>query len=1249
MTFKPQQLDTVATTSTTAVGQGQYDAENQDYKVTDMLSSAWKQGTLYDEIGQRYEQSMQDFEKDEQWSIDDDMKSEIIKGYSTYEGDYLTKAESQREFDWRRQQVEMDRADSREAAKYGVTGAVATLAASVADPAGWVIGLATGGAAKYAQVGRAASGLIGMGLGGAVGLGYGKFEQSQNTSVTDKDVLLGAAMGAVLEGGIAALTAGPKRAAAIHESNAAIETTIKGPSEPNAKFFNDNPDVDSVKVNRAVEKRTEELQAKVDTDIELDYVKSRQISDDVVQAKAIDNVIGTVKAPTAQLKNAAKSFVNKVEQSAKRFEDKVAKAEARVSAAKTKKQVTDAAAALRKVNAERIKSLHALESKFATKYGFKPKASEVLDKVQVERAKSDAAKANLSRAEENQAAREVLDEWNAKPIEEKFKELFPDNRPIKDSAGAMRSSKAREEDIYNIGDEGGLSSAITEALPTDLNKSFTGPKLAFNFIKNNKALSQLFISPYTYLSSSTSQVIRNLGYLLLESGQGAAKGGTVSKQSASSIMYNIGRAMRTAGGGAYTRNKSYEAFAKAKGQNVLTAHFDLAGRKEFDQQIQLAIDSSTYKASLPDHMKEAVESVEAQMSKALEELQRAGVRGFDKVKDSKHYLPKLLNTANIKNAAIEHGQSAVVSVISKGYQTGGLKLTKASADKLAIVRYNQMMRLHPEHNGVPRDLNTNDLINELRAQKVDEDVIDAIVTRRAEDEMASDISDRAKKSLLPDLHAEVNGLKFGDLVDNDLENLIEGYIRESTGSVALKRSIGASTYNEAKSLIDVEIAMAKGSGKMTPNELKALEMEESMLRDVVDVLYGKDLNGTGWRSTIKGLSRLRSITGILRLGMSGFASIPELGRVISANGLYISAKNMRSFSRDGIADLKKADLKELDEIMPFQGEDWAFEPRTKRMDDFAEMGDTQSKFWGLADAGIAGAQRVSTILSGQRLVQGMGEKLASRSIAYRVKHGKITNQQARDAGWIQTKKVRKGDTEETVEVNFLDEIKGFMEANPRTTIDGKKMFNAEAMSPEMLDQLRTGMNRLSMRDMQRMTVGELPLGFNNWIGATLMQFKSFLISSIGKQLIHDVRAGDNVRSAFGFASAIGLASAVVGIKAALQHAGDPSERGSLKKYVGDRMTGTGGVYNALMGTGQLSGLSIVADGLATFNMLPEELMASQKNQWQGVRRGLEPPVMGLGKDLMGLSDLDPKAAHNLTPFMKTIGVNQVLTNMYKED
>lgn len=1249
MPFNPQQLDTVATTSTTAVGLAQYDAENQDYKITDMLSSAWKQGTLYDEVGRRYEQSMQDFENDESWNIDDNMKTEIIKSYNTLESDYLTKATSQREFDWRRQQIEMDRADSKEAAKYGVTGAVATLAASVADPAGWVIGLATGGAAKYAQVGRAASGAIGMGLGGAVGLGYGKFEQSQNTIVTDKDVLLGAAMGAVLEGGIAALTAGPKRASALHEANAAIEETVKGPSKPHAKFFNDNPDIDDIKVTKAIESRTNELQAKVDTDIELDYVKSKQIPDDVVHAKAVDNIIGTVKAPTAQLKKATKSFVNRVEQSAKRFEERLAKAEERVSLAKTKKQATDAAANLRKVNAERTKALSNLETKFAAKYGFKPKASEVLDNVQGERAKADTAKANLTLAEENQLARKKLEEWNAKPVEEKFKELFPDTRPIKDSVGAMRSSKTREEDLYNIGEEGGLSSEITEALPTDLNKSFTGPKAAFNVVKNNKALSQLFLSPYTILSSSTSQGLRNLGYLLLESGQGAAKGGTVSKQSASSIVYNLGRTLRTAGGGAYTRNKAYEDFAKAKGQNMVTAHFDLAGRKEFDQQIQLAIDSSSYKASLPDYMKEAVESVEAQMSKALEELQRAGVRGFENIKDSKHYLPKLLNTANIKNAAIEHGQSAVVSVISKGYQTGGLKLTKASADKLAVVRYNQMMRLHPEHNGVPRDLNTTDLVNELRAQKIDEDVIDAIVTRRAEDEMASDISDRAKKSLLPDLHAEVNGLKFGDLVDNDLENLIEGYIRETTGSVALKRSIGASTYNEAKSLVDVEIAMAKGSGKMPANQLAALEREEATLRDVIDVLYGKDLNGTGWRSTIKGMSRLRSMTGILRLGMSGLASIPELARVVSANGLYVSAKNIRSFSREGIADLKKADLKELDEIIPFHGEDWAFEPRTKRIDDFAEMGDTQAKFWGLVDVGLSGTQRMSQILSGQRLVQGMGEKLATRSIAYRVKNGGITSQQARDAGWIQKQRVRKGDTEEVVEVNFLDELKGFMDSNPRTTIDGKKMFNAEAMSPEMLDRLRTGMNRLAMRDMQRMTVGELPLGFNNWIGATLMQFKSFLIGSIGKQLIHDIRAGDNVRSAFGFAGAIGLASAVVGIKAALQHAGDPSERGSLSKYVGDRMTGVGGTYNALMNTGHLSGLSIVADGLGTFNMLPESIMASQKNQWQGVRRGLEPPIMGLGKDLMGLSDLDPKSAHNLMPFMKTIGVNQILTNMYKED
>ena len=1217
MEFKPQKMDVLPTLQTSVANAPQ----EVETSVSELASSAWKMGTVYDELGQWYEQEQQQFQQDDQFKIDESMKKEIIKGYSVQEGEYMLKAGSQSEWDWRRKQVEADRQDAMTAAKYGVSGAAATFAAAIIDPAGWAMGFASGGVAKMAQLSKAGSGVLGAISGGSLMYGYGRLEQSQNTQMTDADVILGAVMGSVIDGGVAAMVAGPRKRRVLEDNNNAALSDLTGQNVSRLP-----PEQASM-----VRAREAELRSAYDPDIELETTLARQSEANSGFDNLVSESLTGIENPKASTRKAVGSAINKAKKAFDDARPRLERAQNAVADAKTKAQVTKATANLRKVQQSLSNSLSRIEKGLSQKHSVKlnlKDMEESIGAVSSAKAKADEA---VKLATSNAQAKAALDEWEAKTPEQQFESAR--------DVGAAQSRTLREESLYNVGEETGLPLDIEMGISSDLNRATVAPDFITSRIKQSDALSRYLLTPYAALSSSAHTAVNNLGYLLLESGQGARRGGTVSAQSAGSIMHNVGRAIRTAGGGAYTRNNSYLEFSKARGKGMLRAHFDTAGRKEFDLQIMLAIDSSDYYKALPKHMKEAVDATKAQTSKALEELQRAGVRGFDGVKDTGHYLPKLLNTANIMSAARRHGQSTVVGVISKAFQTGGLKISKESADKLAQVRYNQLMRLHPDTGGVPRDLNTNDLVDALRKEKVDEDVISAIIERRDLDEMSEDVSNRAKKSLLPDLHAEIGGLRYADLIDNDLENLMEGYVREVSGSVAVKRSIGASTIDEAKGIIDVEIANAKLGGRMSDDELKKLEVEERMLRDVVDVLFGKDLNGTSNRATVKSMSRLRTFTGMIRLQAAGLASVPELGRVLGSNGLSV-IEGLSFASRRDLQKASNAHLKELDDIIPFTGEDFAFEPRTLRVDDYAEMGDTQSRFWSGIDRGLAGGQRLSQMLSLQRSVQGFGEKLAMRSIGHRIKHGKMTEQQARDAGWIQRVNGE--------EVNFLDDLNKFMEANPRSTDNGKKMFNIEAMDPDMLDKLRTGMNRLAMRDMQRMTVGELPLSFNTWIGATLLQFKSFLMGSVGKQLIHDVRAGDRHIAAAQFAMSLGLASSVVGIRSGLAWSGDPSERGSMSKYIENRMTGPAGAYNALMATGQLSGIGVLGDALATFNLLPDPITASQETQWQGARRGMAPPVAALGADVMKATEGNPQAIHNLVPFAKFWGINQALTNMYKE-
>ena len=245
---------------------------------------------------------------------------------------------------------------------------------------------------------------------------------------------------------------------------------------------------------------------------------------------------------------------------------------------------------------------------------------------------------------------------------------------------------------------------------------------------------------------------------------------------------------------------------------------------------------------------------------------------------------------------------------------------------------------------------------------------------------------------------------------------------------------------------------------------------------------------------------------------------------------------------------------------------------------------------------------------------------------------------ARDAGWIQNINGK--------EVNLLDEVKPYI-----STTKGRKNLDVKSMPPEMLTRLQDGVMLLMSRDIQRMHVGELPLSMHKWLGSFLTQFKSFPYAALSKQLVHDVRGGDKLQSAGVLVLSAGLAYAMTGVKSALNYYGDEDIRRkqSLDRYMSARMDGVGGFYNVLMATGQLSGLSLGFDAMASLNLLPEDIMASADNGWAGARGSFMPPSIGVienfGKNFSQATQGDLKALESSIPFAKSIGINQVISHL----
>lgn len=1216
-----------------------------------IFGAAWKAGTYFDEINEWYQEKEQAFKDEPDWGVSEQMATKLAKDFNPQEHEYIAKATSKREYDWRLTNVGRHRKDAKELAKYGNYGTAMTLAAGFLDPVGWAAGAATGGVGKIAQLGSTAGRFaLSATAGAAAGYGMGKFEQQYNTTVTDEDIILNAALGAGLEGMIGAFVGRPKTKV-INEQfvdeGGKVLTKMKGGEVKAAKRTN-------------VENYMAHLESTLPKSPDVDHIKVRvKDSDNVIVANreaAADAWVKDLKSTKASDSRVAVSFFKKAEQIHGKYVAKIAKLDIKTPEGKKAKA---------KLNSELASSLKKLKGK--------TRLTAISDKKL-----NPYLKEHQKGFDTLQGYKKDLEKASTVPTLVDFDSLDDAGKAAKaqewKSTGAARVGDIKKNLDHEI---------LPEGQGLDTQKEFSED---FKMESGNVNIGQNFASDmlqsiHTTLSTSKSPVFRGMNNLLFPNPQGAKKGGYVSSETASVTAFAAKNMIRTAGGGAMTRKESFKAFLKDRDTNIVKGILSQKLQKEFNRDIALGLDSSEYYSHLPKYMQEAVDSYAAQYKKALELQQEAGVRGFEGIKYNKHYVPKILSAASMVQAAAKYGKPAVLTVMSKAYQLGGFKLKPKTADALAEIQYSRLMgNVARGESVVPKSINKDQLTTELKQAGMKDDEIAAFFDARETLDHKELMSARAKRSVRPALDAKVGELSYFDLINNNMEEVMETYSREASGNVGMASSMGIGSYRSAHKVVDEELAKAINAN---PKEADRLQTEAQILRDGVDLIYGRNLE-TENATLVKNLSRLKQLTRILMLPMNGLTSMPELARPLFMNGITATLKSMPCLTRKAMKKNNREDFLEIDEVFAHAGEDFMFDPWQLDLEEFADMSMGGERWADKLPAGLmpaidralAAGGELSSMLSGQRLIQGTGEKLAVRAIIHNIKKGKLSEQRARDAGWIQNRRkfveapakpeggeeLAKWKAEwpedkevngqwvqgrsEMGEVNFLDEVIEHMKSSGKKSEDGKyDLLDVQGMDPQMIRRLQTGVHLLVARDMQRMFVGELPVSMNKWFGSWLTQFKSFPFASISKQLVHDTRGGDKMSSMGVLLGGIGLAYASNYAKAYMNYHGDEDirNRQSFDRYLDSRLNGSAGAYNVMMGTGQLSGLGIMADPLAALNLLPEDLLASKENGWAGASGSFVPPSVGVIENFGKAAKGDLKAIENSIPFAKTMGLNQALS------
>lgn len=1255
-------------------------------------------------------------------NIDEDVQAELNAHYNLKEEKYLKESNSMEEFVARKKNIQDDR---RRTAAAG-DNILAYMAFQLFDPFGIGLGLISGGlgiGAKSAGIAKA------LKIGAASGIENAALEtilMNGNTQSDATDILAAAAAGAVIGGALSPLmrTAKPEiaREADAVDASLRVDTERMAAGEVFSQVADTAPrtELDMRLIRAGIADHEASLAADANAPItrsqaskmqqeiqelhQLNAVEQQNINiirgehlaeQDAIQAQKVD----FVKAASAEREAVHNAYAARIAEA----EDRIKTIEQGKQGKNTPKKLWEAQENLRSLEDARTREIAAVEARMNRKV----KAAEARFKYKVDTAthlnqrrqvaiesQIKDRQERISRGLRSEASKKELERWKKLSEEEKIKELYGKDVPVRkvelEAQAKVRepiTSQATPESLTRETNQGiavGAARAGEIENPTytfqyDIPSSYEEAWMRFaqdgcNIPEDligvqylgSSEFSKMTYSPATQLMNSKNYAVRGLAWHMLD----APQGGSQNAVTVAARVKVLGNDIRAA-----KRGRLAEGLEEWSREIGVSQSKVLLNPKYFSEFHKLVIreikrpPGSEHFSSSPAVQK-AAEGVKAQLRMAGQLQKEAGVLGFENLDIEKNYFPIIPLEGNISSAIPRNGEQKVRDLLSLGYQRGHFKLDKGVADLVAdsyiarVKRHKLSMSDYVRTAASEKDLQA--VAEGLRKAGVPEETIDDFLNTSLEDELKQHISDRAKKSLYPDISVELNGLRFIDLIDTDIPKLLESYTREAVGNVSFAK-LGFKNYHHVMETLENFKARALKNGM----DEVATNREFQTLQDCVNLAYGRSLNTDGHKPLVQWLSRLRGITSLVRLQMNGLANIPETARTTAHRGLNVVLRNCKDIGVLGTKSLreggkysghfKRPDLEEMDQIFHYMGEDHIIYDQGIRYDNFED-----SEFGGRVGAAvdrlIAQGQRIGEITSAFRMVQGVSERISGRSLAYQIKEWAygaspsikgLGEAEIKRAGWYEDK--------------FLDQLKDWLQEHPKyETYEGKpiKTFNYGEMPLDMRERLKVGFHRIVAAEIQRPLLGETPLYMHRWLGQTLTQFRGFSILSLEKQLIHDIR-GDKIAGLITGLHAIALSYMALCIQTMHNAIG----RKDKDEYIHKQLSGTNlavGIFNRM---GQLAAAGIVEDLLATFGLLPTELAASQAHPGGRVLGGSSVPAFGLvgdtasairktadyafGRETDVFGDARKKAEfkdvvhawHKVAPWAKTIGFNQALNTL----
>jgi len=563
-----------------------------------------------------------------------------------------------------------------------------------------------------------------------------------------------------------------------------------------------------------------------------------------------------------------------------------------------------------------------------------------------------------------------------------------------------------------------------------------------------------------------------------------------------------------------------------------------AARQEFFEEVGRAIhrDPGTYTTD------PSINKVADHQRKILYEIgsraQRLGVKGFQDFQPNPQYLPRIWSPVRIVELTGEIGDENVVALFKGAILRGELDVTEDQATKLATAFKRHIVDRFWQTDIAKARLFDSEqvealtkLLQEELGDTIDQEWIEGIVYeitkgRRAKGKpmprarRRMPLDETFSLRVTDDEGNFVREVALEELFENNAEHLMHAYSRQINGAIAERKFLEAFAVEGEAAVPSWETFLQRLRRKAQASNLPAavkpkFDRDIQRLETMRNVVVGLPVTSNSRAGKI--LSRLRAFNLVRVGGKFGIAQVPEIGNLFGEatwGAMIRSMPGLRRLYRHA-ADGKLADatLRELQAVTGL-GTDRLTRTLTYRHSEIG-IGEVFGRTG--VDQALRRGQRAVSTASG----------MAHVNIAMQLSAGRAAAQNFVDAATggrgISVKRLAElGLTPETAEP-ILAQIRRHATTEPGWMGRRYKLLNLEEWTDQTAAaRFSTAISEWARRVIQENNIGSMSRWMTGDLGRTLLQFRSFAITSWEKQFLRGLYVRDaRVWSAWAQATLLG--------------------------------------------------------------------------------------------------------------------------------